>query len=190
MSYQPEPTAPVPTGMDTVVPRRNPSVVGVKDAFDSAFGGYVPADWTLDAECTAPGVDPRIFFPSKGGRRSPETDQALEVCSRCVVRRECLDDVLVFEVGEIGPSDVRPDVHGIRGGLGVADRRKLVQKIRVERMAEVRTKVLAAYVAGEGIDKIAKRFNISPSTPGRWAKEANLPTRGNNAGGRKKEGTA
>lgn len=129
--YQPQPTPAVPTGMHQVIPNRNPSVVGVRETFETAFGGYVPADWTLDAECTLPGTNPETFYPRKGGNRMDQ--QAKAACAVCIVRAQCLLDALVFEVGEVGAEDVRPEVHGIRGGMGQKERRELVQAIRIGR---------------------------------------------------------
>lgn len=190
--YQPRPTTPVPTGVHQVIPNRGPSVVGVRQSFEATFGAYVPPDWTLDAECTRPGTDPELFYPRKGGSQLDR--KALSICAACPVREECLDAALEFEVGDIGADDVRPEVFGVRGGMVSKERRRLVQKIRVERKAaheaEAREKVAGDYKAGKlTVKEIALRHGISQSTVTRWAVEAGIEPRPRH-GGRKSEGSS
>jgi WhiB family redox-sensing transcriptional regulator len=64
--------------------------------------------WIADAECAQ--VDPEIFFPEKGG----SSRQAKEVCARCLVQAECLDDALEHN-----------ERFGIWGGQSERNRRKL-----------------------------------------------------------------
>lgn len=130
--YQPKPTTPTPTGMHQVIPNRGPSIVAVRQGFEDTFGAYVPPDWALDAECTQPGTDPETFYPQRGGRSG---QRATAACAVCIVREDCLLDALKFEVGELGAEDVRPEVHGIRGGMVQKNRLKLVQAIRTGRVA-------------------------------------------------------
>lgn len=176
--YQPRPTASVPTGMHQVIPNRGPSIAAVRQGFEATFGGYVPEDWTLDAECTQPGTDPEGFYPAKGGGASLSKKKALELCGRCVVRQKCLDDELAFEMGDIGSEDVRPEVHGVRGGMVEKERRKLVQKLRVERLAKVRSAVVADYAEGSlTVEDIATKHKVTGNTVSRWAAEAGLAPR-------------
>lgn len=188
MTYQPQPTAAVPTGMHQVVPVRRPSIAPVRDSFEATFGGYVPEDWTLDAECTGPGVDPRIFFPSRGGKL--KNNLALRLCGQCVVREKCLEDALAFEVGDVGNEDVRPDVHGTRGGMTREARRRVVSQIRAERKKAQeerhRAAVAADYKAGKlTVKEIALKHGITGNTVTNWAKAAGVPVRPRH-GGRKK----
>lgn len=169
--YQPTPTVAVPTGMHQVIPNRNPSIASVRRSFDDTFGAYVPPDWTLDAECTRPGVDPGLFYPTRGGANTG-TKKALQLCASCVVRETCLADVLAFEVGDVGSEDVRPEVHGVRGGMAERARRSLVQKIRVERAEKTKAAVLAE-VAGtdKPVEEIAANHGVPESTVYGWIRK-------------------
>lgn len=177
MSYHPRPTVAVPTGMHQVIPNRNPSVVGVRSAFEQTFGGYVPAEWTLDAECTSPNVDPGLFFPRRGGRSTAQT--ALAACAVCVVQEKCLADAIEFEIGDVGADDVRPEVHGIRGGMVEKERRRLVQQARVQRRAEKRDAVVADYLAGGmSYAELTAKHGISDDTLRKWTRSARRSGRG------------
>lgn len=65
-------------------------------------------DWTELALCAE--TDPEAFFPEKGG----STRNAKMVCSRCPVRRDCLETALD-----------RDERFGIWGGLSERERRRL-----------------------------------------------------------------
>lgn len=65
--------------------------------------------WHADAVCA--GVDLELWFPEKGGTTKPAKD----ICSRCLVRAECLEYAL--DVGER---------FGIWGGASERDRRRLL----------------------------------------------------------------
>lgn len=177
MSYQPTPTPATPTGVQNIVPRseRRAAVDDVRGSFEATFGGYVPPEWTLDAECTRPGVDPAIFYPGRG--RHDHIKQALRLCAGCSVRQECLDDALAFEVGDIGSEDVRPEVHGIRGGKKEVDRVLLVAALRRERAEKTRAAAVEAYKAGEFVEDIARRLDVSVSSITKWAKAAGVQLR-------------
>lgn len=182
-------TAPIPTGATSIElhTSRSPRVDGVRAGFQATFGGYVPPEWTLDAECTRPGVDPGAFYPEKGGRRDRTSEAALALCNNvCTVREKCLEEALAFEVGDVGAADVRPDVFGIRGGLTSKDRHKLVQKIRVERMEETRRGVVAAYLDGDEVEEIAEKFGVHENTPAKWARVDGHPIRRAGGPGKKR----
>jgi WhiB family redox-sensing transcriptional regulator len=62
--------------------------------------------------CTAPGVDPELFFPKLGGTAKP----AKRICARCPVKALCLADALAIPAAQD---------HGVRGGLTRTERRRL-----------------------------------------------------------------
>lgn len=65
-------------------------------------------DWRRSAVCTQ--VDPELMHPDAA---TPQAwNDALSTCSRCPVRRECLDTALAEE----GPAG-RKGRWGVRGGL-------------------------------------------------------------------------
>ena len=70
-----------------------------------AFNFHLP-DWHADAQCK--GQPHNVFFPTRGGSNGP----ALQLCGRCPVREDCLDEAL---------ADTSLD-HGIRGGMTVPAR--------------------------------------------------------------------
>lgn len=53
-------------------------------------------EWMHDAPCTQ--VDPEIFFPGKGGKRTKETGPG-KICGGCGVKDQCLEYILKFEKG-------------------------------------------------------------------------------------------
>lgn len=66
-----------------------------------------PGDWFSRAACL--GMDPDIFFPTKGG----SSRQAKKVCwEQCPVREECLEH-----------AQVNQELDGIYGGLTASERR-------------------------------------------------------------------
>jgi WhiB family redox-sensing transcriptional regulator len=87
----------------------------------------MPADLD-DAACR--GLDVELFFSYETERGSVERQhraQAIQVCSGCPVRRECLDYAMRTE-----PTDLR---YGIWGGLTGPERRTLARRIRRHRVA-------------------------------------------------------
>lgn len=70
-----------------------------------------PPSWTTHAACR--GADPDLFFPKRGGR----VTRAKRICGGCEVRAECLAMALAG------------NEHGIWGGLGEEDRRRLRRRI-------------------------------------------------------------
>lgn len=66
--------------------------------------------WKDQAACAAPGVDPEIFFPLKGGTNRP----AKAVCGDCPVRLECLNDAMRHQ-----------ERYGVWGGMSERERRRL-----------------------------------------------------------------
>ena len=65
-------------------------------------------EWTEHAACR--GMDPDIFFPTEGDTYA----RAREVCRRCEVIGECLDDALAIPVSQ--------DIAGMQGGLTPKER--------------------------------------------------------------------
>jgi len=64
--------------------------------------------WQEQARCR--GVDPRVFYPERGGSASP----ARRLCSSCGVRLECLEYALLMN-----------ERFGIWGGMSEQERRAL-----------------------------------------------------------------
>jgi WhiB family redox-sensing transcriptional regulator len=186
--YQPKPTTPVPTGMHQVVPNRGPSIVAVRQGFEATFGAYVPPDWTLDAECTRPGTDPALFYPSKGGSQIDR--KALSICAACPVREECLEDAIAYESGKVGAEEIRPEAYGVRGGMVAKDRRRLIQQRNVAEQEAKREAAVADYVAGLPVDSIMAKHHVAQSTVTRWAKEAGVQMRPKGDQSKRKRGAA
>lgn len=74
-----------------------------------------PVDWRNEGACRF--VDPEIFYPGVGGG----VKEAKAVCARCAdnVKAVCLEDALEHK-----------DAYGVRGGLTVGEREKLLKKRR------------------------------------------------------------
>lgn len=68
----------------------------------------VTLGWIRHAACR--GVDPDLFFPTRGG----DVRAAKKVCAGCEVRAECLDYALTEHL-----------THGIFGGTSERERRRL-----------------------------------------------------------------
>lgn len=83
--------------------------------------------WFDDAACN--NVDPELFSPtgSQRVRRLKALAVIAEFCDHCPVKASCLDDALERERGK-GSSAME----GIRGGLGVTERARI---LRTERTA-------------------------------------------------------
>lgn len=75
--------------------------------------------WRVEARCVE--SDPALFFPEVGEMKSTviraQTELAKQVCGRCLVRSECLEDALARPISY--------DEWGIRGGLTADERRSL-----------------------------------------------------------------
>jgi len=71
-----------------------------------------PPSWTTHAACR--GADPELFFPERGGR----VTRAKRICGGCEVRAAYLAMALAGN-----------ERHGIWGGLGEEDRRRLRRRI-------------------------------------------------------------
>lgn len=75
---------------------------------------FRPEDWTLDAACR--GADPGVFYPDE--RRSDAANpEAITICARCPVARECLTYALEHR-----------EEHGIWGGLNPSQRRQIQRR--------------------------------------------------------------
>jgi WhiB family transcriptional regulator, redox-sensing transcriptional regulator len=79
-------------------------------------------NWWLHAACR--GQDPEMFFT---GERDPRA--ARKICDGCLVRAECLQDVLKDET-----SDRR---FGVRAGLTPQERNKLVKGRRQRQLVQI-----------------------------------------------------
>jgi hypothetical protein len=175
--YQPKPTIPTPTGMHQVVPNRGPSIVAVRQGFEATFGAYVPPDWTLDAECTQPGTDPEMFYPTRGGANR-RTKEALALCASCIVREKCLEEALAYESGEIPTDQARAEAHGVRGGMTEKARRGLLHQRLRDAEEKAKAGVLEDYEAGAlKVKEIALKHSVTEAAVTRWAAAAGLELR-------------
>lgn len=172
--YQPKPTVAQPTGVHEVVPNRAPSIAAIRPSFEDTFGAYLPADWTLDAECTRPGIDPAIFFPRSGGHGS---NRALKVCETCAVRAECLEDALAFESGEVQTGEILGQVEGVRGGMSAKRRRPLANQRSNERQEKLRAAVVKDYADGMPVEEIVSKHGVAQTSTHRWVRDAGVPLR-------------
>jgi WhiB family redox-sensing transcriptional regulator len=82
------------------------------------FGLRRPSWWS-DAACR--GVGAEVFYVERGG----DTGPARRLCAGCLVRAECLADVMTMEAGQ--PRALR---HGIRAGLSPGQRVELERQGR------------------------------------------------------------
>lgn len=192
---QPVPTAPVPTGAHSITHHNghSPRVEGLRAGFEATFRGYVPPEWTLDAECTRPGTDPELFFPSKGGNKgyaAVRRERAKSICAACIVRTECLEDALAFETGRTSGDDVRPEVHGFRAGLTEKERRSMVQQINADAQEKLREAVVKDYVDNPHrlVEEIAATHGVTPNSVSRWAKAAGVEVRARGGSARGRSG--
>lgn len=78
-----------------------------------------PASWTAKAACARAGVDPELFYPLPLDRATAM--QARQVCWRCPVMGECLEDALA--TGE---------AFGIRGGLTEHERARILKQRKAD----------------------------------------------------------
>jgi WhiB family redox-sensing transcriptional regulator len=69
--------------------------------------------WRDDAACR--GIDPELFFPTRGG----DTRQPRAVCADCPVRTDCLEHAITTN-----------EKVGIWGGLSERERRQLRRRRR------------------------------------------------------------
>lgn len=74
-------------------------------------------DWTRQANCI--GYPIEVFFPR--GNRTPE--YAMQACSACPVRQQCLDEAMREEKRSYA-------TYGIRGGLTARQRDQLRKVVR------------------------------------------------------------
>jgi WhiB family redox-sensing transcriptional regulator len=70
-------------------------------------------DWRADAACLH--HDPETFFPEPGPGLMAQYTAAKQICAGCPVRNPCLADAIKSG-----------DLYGIRAGLGMKERRKLI----------------------------------------------------------------
>lgn len=89
-------------------------------SYEANFENY-PLSWLNEASCTKPGVDPNIFFASRG----EVTKLAKKICKRCVVREQCLDNALKTFDTFSGEED-----EGIIGGTSPRERKILRSNIQ------------------------------------------------------------
>lgn len=86
-------------------------------------------EWQRKAECSTSGCDPDLFFPENLSTvmRADATRKALEICERCPVRAECLEQAIQDE-----------EEFGIWGGMTSEQRRALIRRKRRMQMMEAR----------------------------------------------------
>jgi WhiB family redox-sensing transcriptional regulator len=72
---------------------------------------------TTGANCTE--YDSIAFFPEAGGMRALAYKSAKEICSRCVVKDDCLSLAILTD-----------ETDGVQGGLTPNERAKLVKNTR------------------------------------------------------------
>ena len=82
-------------------------------AFQGVCAGTVcmNTEWMKDAECN--GLDPEMFFPA----HRDGIVRAIQICSDCVVRKECLDYSLEIK-----------EFRGVWGGMSGNQRRMLAKR--------------------------------------------------------------
>ena len=113
------------------------------------------SDGWRDVAACAGTDDPNMFFPAKGGDGAR---WAKSVCwDVCEVREACLQDALAT-------GDVE---HGIRGGLGPRDRRKLLDGRRKQSTEVSRESVAALTREGLSAADIAVRLGTTGRTVAR-----------------------
>ncbi|MGD9531809.1 MAG: WhiB family transcriptional regulator [Dehalococcoidia bacterium] len=79
--------------------------------------------WRRHAACTAPAVDPEVFFPIDTGPAGElAVARAKAICAGCPVRVECLADVMAME----DPAER----WGVTGGLSADERAGLFARDR------------------------------------------------------------
>lgn len=87
-------------------------------------------DWSVDAECQD--LPTEIFFSEgMGSGNEREVGMVKEICSRCPVRRKCLDTALQLEQFS------GRNRHGIWGGLSPRERTRLWTEIKYKLEVEV-----------------------------------------------------
>ena len=79
----------------------------------------LPDDWTTNAACSRPDIDPALFFPPEGryGHIGRQGDAARTICSRCPVQLACLTYAVRAGL-----------VDGIWGGLDPSERKAEVRR--------------------------------------------------------------
>jgi WhiB family redox-sensing transcriptional regulator len=75
--------------------------------------------WMADARCAEPDAPSRMFFGERGSRKLFE--QAVALCGRCLVKRECLHYALA-----------EPALEGVWGGTSHKERERLRRKVASE----------------------------------------------------------
>ena len=80
--------------------------------------------WRDRARCID--ADPDVFYPPGESYLPWAVRDALECCSRCLVRSECLEEALELA-----------DDHGIQGGKTPAERRRIRERRRKRRARKV-----------------------------------------------------
>jgi hypothetical protein len=88
---------------------------------DLGFTGPGMAGWREQGACL--GTDPELFYPvGEGVAVAQQTEQARHVCTGCLVRAECLADVMATEDPALR--------WGVTGGLSPAERAELFTQTR------------------------------------------------------------
>ena len=74
-----------------------------------------PHEWTLDAICCRPGMNPRLW---DAPTHTQDGQKAVEWCRQCPTRERCLDYALAFE-GD-APIECRQGIYGALGPVARA----------------------------------------------------------------------
>jgi WhiB family transcriptional regulator, redox-sensing transcriptional regulator len=96
---------------------------------------HIPAPWTVDAQCR--GLDPELFFPSKGEGSNTDISAAKAICAACSCRARCLDYALTTR-----------EVFGVWGGRSERERRQL-------RRSRAQVLIVRACAEAEGREEMA-----------------------------------
>lgn len=111
--------------------------------------------WQDRARCAE--VPGDLMFPEKGEPTAP----AKQVCMRCEVRVECLEDAL--DTGE--RFGVRGERFGVRGGMSERERRALLRRRESPPAEDPRVGEVRALAAGRLMDKdIAAQLGLTLHT--------------------------
>jgi len=116
------------------------------EEFDEAFLASVrphlvrePGPWQQQAPCAELPFKEfrRLFFPVRGSRSA--ASQAKAICAPCTVRLECLGQAIALREGP-----------GIRGGMALAERRRLTVALGLPSHSRNDAEFLDAHVPDAG----------------------------------------
>lgn len=111
-------------------------------------------EWRLAALCAE--TDPEAFYPEVGQSGA----EALAICGRCDVQRECLEDALAMEA-RIGGYR-----HGIRGGKTARQRQQIAKQRRGETRPDAPLVERIRRMASQGLNdtQIGRALGLNPGS--------------------------